>query len=58
MKRFLVADLIAHLGKEWPTSFGNVFHDDRGFLVAEFDFHLASSEGDLLGYMNKCVCLH
>lgn len=56
MKRFLAADLTAHLGKEWPASFCDTFYDDRGFLVAEFDFPAASAEGDLLGYMNKLVC--
>lgn len=58
MKRFLIADLSAHLSKEWPSSFSDVFHDERGFLVARFDSHLSSTEGDLLGYMNKCVYLN
>jgi hypothetical protein len=53
MKRFLVADLTAHLANEWPRSFRHVVYDDRGFLVAEFDFHATSFEGDVLGYMNK-----
>jgi hypothetical protein len=53
MKRFLGADLTAHLAKEWPRSFCDVVYDDRGFLVAEFDFPAATSEGDILGYMNK-----
>ncbi len=55
MKRFLVADLTAHLSKEWPDSFCDVLYDERGFLVAEFDFHRVSTEGDLLGFMNKFV---
>ncbi len=58
MKRFLAADLTTHLGKEWPASFCDTFYDDRGFLVAEFDFRAASAEGDLLGYMNKLVRSH
>lgn len=58
MKRFLIADLSAHLSKEWPSSFSDVFHDERGFLVARFDSHLSSTEGDLLGYMNKLVRPH
>jgi hypothetical protein len=58
MKRFLIADLSAHLSKEWPSSFSDVFHDERGFLVARFDSHLSSTEGDLLGYMNKWVCVY
>jgi hypothetical protein len=53
MNRFLVADLTAHLCKEWPASFADVSYDDRGFLVAAFDARCAAAEGDVLGYMNK-----
>jgi hypothetical protein len=53
LNRFLLADVSARLSKEWPTSFSQAYFDSRGFLVAAFDAHRASSEGDVLGYMNR-----
>jgi hypothetical protein len=55
MKRFLLADVSTRLREQWPRSFIDVSLDDRGFVVAAFDFSQASAEGDVLGYMNTYV---